>query len=269
MKIVPIVEDRTQIGKISCQGNEEISCESIITTSGLKSGSLYSKFKLNEARGKLLKLGLYQFVSIHLENNKLDEETEDIIIKVTERPLQTFDIGVGVNSELGAHVFGEAKDLGLFKDGRSLSLRLDAYYDDTTADISQGIASLRFQNPSIFDTGIKFTNDFGFQKNDNPTLEFDLDRIIYDLTIQQSWNNGFGATFGYSFLREDLANVTPDAILSNFDTGDLQLSFLYGSLAYDLRDDPLSPSRGSFFGLDYKAAADALGSDASLSLIHI
>ena len=78
----------------------------------------------------------------------------------------------------------------VFLDGRRLSLRFDTYYDDTKAELSRGIAGLRYSNPSFTAWDLSHTHDLRFEKIDLSTYEFDLDRISFSSALARSQENG-------------------------------------------------------------------------------
>jgi outer membrane protein insertion porin family len=262
MNIVVEPGSATKLGTVTCQGNNEIKCDDIVTEVNLEKGSRYNQNQINQAKTKLLRLGLFSSISIEPVDGKIDSLEEDFAIIVVERSLRSLDIGVGANSELGLHFFAEATDKAIFKDGRAINLILDAYYDNSAGDISQGVAGLRYVDPYFLKSNYKATTDLGYQKYENPTLEYNLDRVFLDNTLHRSWGNGIGLALGHTVLHENLDQVSPGAVLSELDIGDLNLSYLYGSLAYDLRDDPINPRSGLFIGFDYKVASKSIGSDA-------
>lgn len=262
LKLIITTIKNTIIGGISCAGNKKVNCATILSNIYFATNSRADQQEINKSKSKLLKLGLFSNINIVSTHRKDNDSIVDIEIQVIEKPLTTLQTGVGINSELGFHVFGEAVDKSFFKDGRTLSLRLDAYYDETQQDISQGVASLRHSNPYFYGTDFKLINDLGYQKFDNPTLEYDLDRIILDNSIHRLWSSGFGFNLGHTILNDDPDNVTPDAILSSLDNQNIILSYMHGSFSYDLRNDPLNPNTGLFLGLDYKISSDTIGSEA-------
>ena len=256
------VLDEIIINSIKCRGNKSIKSKTIFNNLLFEEGDRLDRNLINRTKTKLLKLGLFSHIDIILTDISTSN-LKDLEIIVTEKPMQTLEVGIGANSELGFHVFGEAINKSLFKDGRTVSLRLDAFYDEKTAEVTQGIAGIRYADPYFLGTDFKYINDIGYQKFDNPTLEFDLDRTLLDNSLHRSWGNGFGFTVGHSIIHEDLRNVSPGAVLSDLDTGNLELSYGYMSLSYDLRNDPLNPERGIYLGLDTKLASEMILSDAN------
>ncbi|MDC0358039.1 translocation/assembly module TamB domain-containing protein [Oligoflexia bacterium] len=256
------------IGEIFVLGNDTIPTAVVLETLVVQAGDAWDIHRIRESRRKLLKSGLFSRVELGSADDDLDNDVEDLLIRLNERALQTLKIGGGLSSVYGLHVFGEATDKTLFKDGKSLGLRLDAFYDDTQGTVSRGVANLRYSDPDALFTSHILTEDVRFQRFDLSTYEFDLDRISLASYLSRSWNSGFSNSFGHTIFQENLDNVSPDAVLSDLDTGTIDLSFISGSLRYDKRDNQLRPKSGYSLSVDYTLAADVLGSDASYYMLE-
>jgi outer membrane protein insertion porin family len=182
------------------------------------------------------------------------------------------EIGGGANSELGIHVFGEAVDKSLFADGKSLALRLDSYFDQTevggSQSITQGFASLRYMDPSLFETDYTLTEDLRYQRQDLPTQEWDLDRVSLASYVLRQLTPGVSFSAGHTFQIDELYDVSPGAILSDLDEGTVRLSFLSALLTVDRRDDPLLPRSGYSFTIEPKLSTHAFGSEATFALVN-
>ena len=253
---------KSLIKEVSCQGNESISCQELINLADLQSGDYYSQSEISKAEGRLLRTGLFTSASIRLSDSKLDNPSENLLINVSERALQSIEVGTGANSELGLHFFGLATDREFFHDGRTLALRFDIYYSPDVAEIEQGIAGLRYNNPALLGSEFRLSHDVGYQKYDIPTLEYDEDRSYFDSLLNRRFGSNSNISFGHTAAYEDLSNVNPGAVLSDLDTDNNLLSYLYGQFSLDLRDSPVNPTRGTLLALDYKFSAEELGSDA-------
>lgn len=253
----------THIRDIILEGNAGIAPQVIRRNLSVEKGGAWDSNAINESKRKLLKLGLFSRVEIAPQDGTLDSAEEDLIVRVSERPLTTLDVGGGVNSELGFHVFGEATDRDLFRDGRALSLRVDLYYDPAQRDISQGVAGLRYSDPYFLSSNYSLAEELRFEKLDQSTLEYNLDRVSLASYIYRSWDSGFSTSFGHTILADDVSDVPSDAILSPLDTGNVKLSFLSAVFGYDKRDNPLNPIRGYNANLDLKLANEGILSDGN------
>ena len=253
----------TKIGPIVIEGLAAVSQKTVLDTILLQTGDVWTEAAINISRNRLLKLGLFSRVEMLPEDGSLDQPEETLLIRVAERSLQTLKIGTGANSEYGVRIFAEAIDRELFGDGRSLSLTTDAFYDLSQQAISRGVASLGFYSPTVFGIDMAFKQDLRYQKLDLSTREYDLDRVALASYLSRFWESGFSATFGHTILTDHLANVSPDVILSDLDTGTVRLSYLSGTFSFDRRDYPLNPRSGYSLGLDYQLASEAIGSEGN------
>ncbi|MCI5065957.1 translocation/assembly module TamB domain-containing protein [bacterium] len=241
-------------------GNNRVDEEEILAGLPLQVGKVWSQKAVQRSRALLLAKGLFSRVTI--ERHVDEHGKTSAIITVLERPLQTLELGGGVNSVFGLHLFGEAVERELFLDGRNLSLRFDTFYNDTEGELSRGLAGLRYSNPSFSSLDLHHTEDLRFEKLELATQEFNLDRISFASALADT-QEAFSYSLSHTIFQEDLSNVTPGAVLDpELDTGDVRLSFLSLSASLDGRDNPLSPKKGFNVGGEVRFSHEALGSEA-------
>lgn len=255
--------ERTRIGQIILFGNNSVADDVIRRKLSIVTGEPWEEEKVNETKSNLLKLGMFLKADVKPADGKIDSAKEDVEIRLIEKPLSTLQAGAGVNSEYGAHFFGEVVDKSLFKDGKSLSFRSDLYYEPTVKEFSRGSANFLFTNPTIGDSDISWIEDLRFQKLTNLTQEFDVVRSSIGSFFFKRWNRGVSSSLGHSLISEDLSDVSPGAILSNLDDNHVTLSVFSGSTTYDGRDDALNPRRGFTISSDYKCSFKSALSDAN------
>ena len=268
--------ERTFIDNIRIIGNKEISTEFILNTITVKQGSPWSIDNFLRSRRKLLKTGLFTNIEFTPEDTFHDGKYQNLLITVRERKLNSLELGLGLNSEYGFHIFGEATNRSIFKDGRSLSLRSDIYYDPKEKEqISQGVANLRYSHPEVFGSKFQLTEDLRIQKLNNSSLSFYIDRFMFNTNLSRSRGDRFSYSFGHSLYSEDLSDVAEDIILSSLDYGTHTYSVFSASMNYDRRDNPITPRNGYYFSLSSDLSDKSLGSAADyfslqsrLSAIH-
>jgi outer membrane protein insertion porin family len=254
----------TRIGGIHIEGLRSIESEVIMNQLQFETGEHWNQEKIDTTKRALLRLGLFSQVQIEPVSGRLSPGVdEELVIRVTERPLQSVDVGGGLHSEYGVHLFTQATDRVLFGDGRSLSLRLDGYYDPVEQDIPYGVAGLQFVNPAFMFSDYSFASDLRYQKIDLRTQEYDLDRVSLASYFNRSFDSPWTLSFGHTIMHDDLNRVTPGAIISDLDSGSLLTSFVSGALSFDRRNDRLNPSSGYYLGADSKLASEFLGSDSN------
>lgn len=258
---------RTVVSAIRYEGLVAIALETAEGSTKMKPNSPYRSADVSATKKELLRTGLFSRVEIIPEDGGFDSASEGVIIRVVERPLQTLELGVGANSEFGLHTFGETTNKSLFKDGRSLSMRVDTYFDqgqinpNGSGAISQGFTSLRYSDPKLFDSEHSLNEEVRYQRQELSTQEFNLDRLLVGSYLFRQIRHDLAMTAGHSLVFDNLQDVTPGAIISGLDDGSVRLSFLSGVLKYDRRDDPLLPRSGYTFTLEPKLASEAIGSE--------
>jgi outer membrane protein insertion porin family len=272
LETIAVPGTRTTISDVRYEGLSLIKESVAADYTTLKAGSPYRSEEVNETKHKLLRSGLFSRVEVLAADGAFDSTREGVVIRLSERPLQTLEVGGGANSELGLHVFGEAVDKSLFADGKSLALRLDSYFDDTDLEnsqsITQGFASLRYMDPSFLDSEYTLTEDLRYQRQDLPTQEWNLDRVSLASYALRQIGSGISLSAGHTFLVDDLYDVTPGAVISDLDQGTVRLSFLSALLSVDRRDDPLIPRSGYTFTIEPKLSSNAFGSEATYALVN-
>jgi outer membrane protein insertion porin family len=252
----------TEAGSLNIIGNQDISAETIKELLKIMPGEPLQLQNIRAMKQKLLNRGLFSRVDIE-EVDSGDPTIKNLQIRVVEKPLRTLDVGGGYNTEFGAHVFAEGSDRALFKDGRSLTLRLDAYVNSPNGDpISRGIAALKYTDPNVLGSRYVLTEDLRFQKLNASIQEFNLDRVALSSGLYRSWDSGLSIAAGHTILDENITDVPSDVVLTNLDEGNVKLSYLSSTITLDKRDNPLNPLSGYSLTFDARFSDDALLSDA-------
>jgi outer membrane protein insertion porin family len=252
----------TEAGSLTIIGNQDISGETIKELLNITPGEPLHLQNIRSMKQKLLNRGLFSRVDIE-EVDSGDPTIKNLQIRIVEKPLHTLDVGGGYNSEFGAHIFAEGSDRSLFKDGRSLTLRLDAYVNSPNGDpISRGIAALKFTDPSLLGSKYVLTEDLRFQKLNAPIQEFNLDRASLTSGLYRNWDSGLSVSLGHTILDENITDVSPDVVLSSLDSGDVKLSYLSSTITLDKRDNPLNPFSGYSIIFDTRLSDNSILSDA-------
>ncbi|MCB0329982.1 MAG: translocation/assembly module TamB domain-containing protein, partial [Bdellovibrionales bacterium] len=198
------------VSEISLIGNVRVPDSAVLDNLPLAVGETWSRKKMQQARTRILGKGLFSRVQL----TRVSEERGKSTVRITllERPLQTLELGGGLNSVFGLHIFGEAVERELFLDGRTFSLRFDTFYDDTAAELSRGIAGLRYSNPHFSDFEFSHTQDLRFERLELATQEFNLDRVSFASALAKSYND-ISFSFSHTIFQENLSDVTPGAVL--------------------------------------------------------
>lgn len=257
------------INDIKIIGNKNVDAFTIFKNLHIKKGEFYSENKIVKSKKLLLQLGLFNNIKFSLVDIKNNKNKKDLIIEVEERMLNSLAVGLGVNSEYGMHILTKATNKSLFKDGKTISLSSDIFYDGSDEQISQGSTDLKFIEPSLFGSQTSFSKEYRYQKLTTSLYEFELDRYTDGLSFYFPMEEDLYFYFGQNFTIESLDNVSKDAIIGNYDDGKFNLSYLLFSMKYDKRDNILNPKDGFAFSLEYKLANKILLSDAEFQTISL
>jgi outer membrane protein insertion porin family len=237
----------------------------------LEPGKPFRTEDVNASKRELLRSGLFSRVEVVPTDGSFDHPQEAITVRLAERALETLEVGTGANSEFGLHVFGEAVDKSLFADGRTLSTRIDTYFDQAqinpngSSAISQGFANIRYMDPFFLDSHYALTEELRFQRQELSTQEFNLDRMTLASYLFRQFESRVTFTGGHSLTLDNLNDVNPGAVITPLDTGHVRLSFLSGLLKFDTRDDPLTPHNGYTFTVEPKLSVQQIGSEANFA----
>jgi outer membrane protein insertion porin family len=260
---------QTFVSSISYEGLIRISEETATRSTAIQANKPLRTSEINATKRDLLRSGLFSRVEVIPQDGAFNDPSEAIVVRVVERPLQTLELGIGANSEFGLHTFGEAVNKSLFADGRTLSLRVDTYFDQPNINpsgsglISQGFTSLRYADPALFDSDYSLTEEVRYQRQELATQEFNLDRLLVGSYIFRQLRSDLTFSAGHSLVFDNLQDVTPGAIISDLDDGSVRLSFLSSVIKLDKRNDPLIPTKGYTFSFEPKLAFEELGSQAN------
>lgn len=254
--------EQTKIGQLYIEGLSSVPESTVRESLTIQSGSALTRSAIEESKLRIIRSGLFSRVEIMPVNDDVDSPVRDLKIKVNERVLHSLSVGIGANSELGLHLFSEGSDRSLFKDGRTLSLRLDSYYNDLAGQISEGSANLQFLVPQALGSDFTYTADGRFIKQQDITLPYDLDRVSLANFLYRSFESGETISAGHTILGEDLSDVAQGTILGDHDSGFDRLGFLTAAATLERRDDPLTPNKGYALSLENRLAAHEFGSNA-------
>lgn len=253
----------TQIGRIDFEGFEEVKPSVAKERLKIAQGGAWNEELIAESRRSILRTGLFSKVEVRPRDGVIDSLHEDAVVVVEERNLTSIQVGTGINSEHGLHFFGVATDRSYFADGRSVSARSDVYFDQLQGDISQGVMSLNYADPELFAPAIGYVSDLRYQRLEQSSQEFDLDRVSHSGYLHKNFDENVSGSVGHTFLIENLDNVSTGAVLDpTLDTGTIHLSYLQAAMLLDYRDNPLNPRSGYVFALNPQLASRTLGSEA-------
>jgi outer membrane protein insertion porin family len=254
-----------RVGRVIIEGNTVTQDRVILNQLDLRPGQILQYPKLEDARMRLARLGIFDQANppevIELPN-EMDSEFKDILVRVNETRTGQFMVGGGVNSNAGLNgsiilnernfdIFRFPTSWDDFRTGRAFrgagqELRLEAVPGTQFQRYSA-----TFREPYLFDTQFGFTNS-GYYYN-RAFLEYNEDRVGMRTTIDRRLDPIWRASFtsrveGVNI--KDVASYSPTSISDYI--GWHLLVGLRGGITRDTRDSFLFPTTGSVLDLGYE-----------------
>jgi len=227
-------------GPTTVSGTETMDPGFTAYVTGLKEGKQYSPREVEEARDRLLALGVFSSVTV-AEGEALDANGQiPIEVEVSERKLRYYGVGATYSNTEGLGVEGYWGHRNLF--GRGETLRIEGSIgrigDDDVSDVSKlnYNAAILFEKPAVVGPDSKFFSRF---------------RTVYEHPdAYDRFSVEVAAGLSYQFTRTQSASV--EASLEYEDVSDFfhpdgqrhLIASLPTQYVFDNRDNKLDPKRG-------------------------
>jgi outer membrane protein insertion porin family len=254
-----------RFGRVEIRGNTKTRDKVIRRELEIRESEPFSETGLARSRQRVMALGYFERVDITTEQGA-DPEHLDVKVEIGERPTGTFQVGAGFSSLESFLLNAQVQQQNLFGRGQSLSVN---------AQISglRQLVDLRFVEPYLFDTRLSASVNVENQlraydqftqtsRGGSVTLGYPLlwpslrGSLTYTLQEDRIAGSGAPATLGTSTA----TSVFQDLPLANlFSQG--KTSSLRATLAYDTRDNVITPSSGVFLQGSAEMASRLWGSD--------
>jgi outer membrane protein insertion porin family len=280
------------IGDIMIVGNERVSESLIREELHLSPGQPLTDSARREAQRRLYDMGVFRRVSITVENRLAGESRANVIVSVTEAPATSLGFGGGleVRRSTRGTVGGGIEDYlqlaprGSFDIGRqNLGGRNRSIDLFSRLSLKPRVAP---GNPAIDGRGFGFAEyRTALTYRERHAFQSDNDLLV-GVTSEQAVRTTFNFV-RHSANAELLHRVNDRVSLSGryaldftrlfderFDQNQpdqgpiidrlfpqVRLSIVAGTLVWDRRDNPLSPTSGTFITADVEAAARVIGSE--------
>jgi len=254
-----------RVGRVIIEGNSVTQDRVIMNQLDLRPGQVLQYPKLEDARMRLARLGIFDAAnppSVEVIPNELDSEFKDVLVRVNETRTGQFMVGGGVNSNAGLNgsiVINERNfDITRFptswddfRTGRAFrgagqEMRLEAVPGTQFQRYSA-----TFREPYLFDTQFGFTNSaYYFQRSYVEYFENRIgDRVTIDRRLDPIWKASGSVRVEAVEVKDVPAYATP-AITD--DIGWSTLVGLRAGLTRDTRDSFIYPTNGSVFDIGYE-----------------
>ncbi|MBO0904374.1 outer membrane protein assembly factor [Jiella sp. MQZ13P-4] len=236
---------RVPFGDVWVDGAKDVDPGFIAYMTGIKAGEVFSPQELQDARDRLLKLGVFSSVTVKEGKAEDPDGTLPVQVEVGERKFGYYGVGATYSNTDGAGANGYVGYRNLF--GRAESIRLDASVSrigasaiSTEARQTDGFdysSSLVFKKPGVLGPDSVYIGSLEVKK-EQP--------LAYD-------RQSYAATSGveYDLDKQQKLNVTLRAeyeeITDYLGERDYFITSLPITYTYDGRDNELNPTEGFYF----------------------
>ncbi|MBI2026290.1 MAG: BamA/TamA family outer membrane protein [Deltaproteobacteria bacterium] len=245
---------RHYIRSINIEGNQKTKERVIKREITLRIGDILTPNLIRENENILLRLGLFQFVNIVINEKSQSSVFKDLIIQVKERKSGLFEMGGGLHSDDGAKVFSGLSYRNFGGWNRTLSLHTEINRKLDDYNFFERDVSLSFQEPYLFHFPFIMKGKVSHTKKDHQS--FDMETWGSQLSFENRLWKVVRLLFEYEFSMRDIfsANSTDDQ-KKNF------LGLIHPQFFLDFRDHAFHPTLGSLHSLSFEYASPWLGSD--------
>jgi outer membrane protein insertion porin family len=276
------------VADIQVIGNQKVSEQTVLEVMALKPGDPYGEEARLESQQNISALGLFRRATVD-EAPRLPGATRThVIVTVEEAPARTISYGGGVDAgrltrttaEGGQEQYTAISPRAFFAIQRRnlwgrnssidffsrVALKPTSDPSDPTRD-GQGYGfteyrvTTAYREPRALKTNADLTISATFEQALRPTFNFLHKNATAELTRRLTRRLSVSARYALDYTRLFDTRIDPeDQLTIDRAFPQVRLSLVSGSVVLDRRNDPVSPSRGTFSTIDVELAARAIGS---------
>ncbi|MDA7818003.1 outer membrane protein assembly factor BamA [Sulfurimonas sp.] len=247
-RIVP--GERVKIRNVIISGNSRTLDRIVRRELYLGPGDMYSLTDLKDSRNSLGRLGFFEENTI--EEERVDESTMDLVVKVKEAPTGNIQVGGGYGSYGGLLVSVSVDDRNIY--GSGINAALSVEQSSLTSSYSFSISNPRLNDSDFSGSFSVFASDYEY--NDYTTTSNG-----FGLGLGHRLSRYMSANVGYNFSSNDYdGNITTNTATSIFYESYSKSSITFG-ISYDNTDDYYLPRNGMTFQQSIEYAG--VGGDAN------
>lgn len=254
------------IGDIIIQGNFTTHNYVITRELAFKTGDLLNPEKIRDTRRRLLRLGFFLSISI-VEKIRDDlKNVEDIVITVTERKKRTVVLKPGVSTDDGARLGGSFGFVNIAGTGRSATVsgRINHRFDSDA--ILEHRLVTTYLEPRIFNF---FDGKVNFIQERLSEQQFDIARTSFIVGVEKTFATWLRTSVQWELEFRNPFNEDPNVVLSPLDQTRARFGSLGTYVDFDLRDNILNASKGSYHRIQFDYFNRFLLSDADFYRVYL
>lgn len=233
--------NKVTINDVIISGNYSTKDRVIRRDIYLAPGDLFNLTDLKDSKSALGRRGYFEKVDI--EQQRVDEDRINLLVKVKETATGSIQAGGGYGSYQHFMLNASLSDRNIFGSGISSSLSFDL------SKVSRNY-SFSINNPRVFDSEYSLGMNIYNSEYDFPTYQHDT--FGFGANIGKQLTRNLYGYVGYSYSNNKIdANDTTSSLISsvfsNEDLSYVKSTFNVG-LSYDSTDDYFVPRRGMILG---------------------
>lgn len=215
-------------------------------------GEIYKQKNIIETQNRLYRAGIFNYVSINIENPQNIAPYKNIIVKVKDAKSVLLNFGAGYGTYARYRGFVQIEDSNLLGSGKSLS----ALFSESSIYTN---LLLDYYDPAIYNyRGLAF-NVKGVD-TDIVTLNYKLHKEGGILSLTRRFNSNLKGLFSYSMFYNNLSGLNPGVQITPRDTGSTRINSVSSSVIYNTKNNALNPTSGNLTTLKLTYSAAILGS---------
>lgn len=257
---------RFKAGVIKIEGNELTKDDIITRELQFAEGEVLEERRIFESESRLRRLGIFSDVKTKTIQDPTHPDVKDIVIQVQEASRGLASTGFGYRNDVGIRVFADLTYANLFRSNHTFGLgafvnRRLKNVESRLNDPVEGLdyeARMNYTWPWFLVPKLSFRPEvvqrrFRYELFRDETTQLSMS---FERPIVSKW--GLSAAVSYSIQRTRQSDAVDARDNTEFTVGSIT-----PSLSLDLRDSPLSPTKGFFANVSYEIASPALGSQRS------
>ncbi|WP_324171052.1 outer membrane protein assembly factor BamA [Sulfurimonas sp.] len=252
-KITP--GDKVKIRNVVISGNTRTLDRIVRRELYLGPGDMYSLTDLKDSRNSLGRLGYFEGNTI--EEQRIDNSTMDLVVKLKEAPTGNIQIGGGYGSYGGLLVTLAVNDRNIWGSGINMGVKIER--SGKTNNYSYNISNSRLNDSD-------FSGNFSVYMSDIEYNDYDVSTLGTGVGVGHRFSRSISGYMGYNYSKNDytlhdVLSVDENNNTVNYYFESYAKSAITISANFDNTDDYYLPREGFAFKQSFEKSG--LGGDAN------
>lgn len=247
-----------KLNRILFLGNQRTRKRVLEKRVTLKSGDIVTPQKTRELESSISSTGLFNTVNVTPVRHTSRDSTTDLVVRLSEREYGLVEVAPGFRSDIGAKIAGTVSYNNLSGLNRGISLKgqlnqrityqtLDPRRRKEQKKLIEFQTGLNYTQGDLFDTRIDLGLGAALQRKRFYSFDADIQR--YSTTLTRDLRKNLSTSMRYQLERINQFDATEER-----DNGSFTIGAITPSLTWDLRNNPLNPTKGAFFNMSVEFA---------------